>query len=67
MATIEEMSKFPIFSNEWFYCAFENCKASAMSQIASKKICMAYGITGQVDPAYIANVIEEAYNKTIKF
>ena len=41
--------------------AFQECEASDKAQAASKRICMAYGINGICDPAYVANVIETEF------
>ena len=59
--TVSQMGKLKPFSKEWFNAAFEGCKAPEFAIEASKKICIAYGIHGQSDPAYIANVIAEKY------
>lgn len=63
MTTIEEMSKMKMHSKEWFNAAFELAKASPGAIRASKRIIEAYGIKGQADPMYIANVIESEINK----
>lgn len=63
MTTIEEMAKLKTHSEKWFSAAFETCKASDKCKEAAKKICFAYGIHGQADPAYIANVIDSIINK----
>ncbi len=65
MTTIEQMSKLKTHSKEWYEAAFENCKASPEAISASKRICAAYGISGQADPAYIANVIQEEIDKPL--
>jgi len=56
--TVEEMGKLPIHSDKWFDAAFEHCIAEKRFKEASIHICRAYGIKGQADPAYIANVIQ---------
>jgi hypothetical protein len=57
--TISEMAKLEPLSDEWFEAAFEDCIASSTVKRAAKRICKAFEITGQADPAYIANVIEQ--------
>lgn len=51
-------TKIEPLSEEWFKEAFEGCNARPSVINATKRICRAYGIRGQADPAYIANVIE---------
>ena len=53
-----DMGKLETRSNKWFEAAFEGCTARPSAIRASTRICRAYGISGQADPAYIANVIE---------
>ena len=55
---VAEMAKFPIHSDEWFKAAFEGVNAISGIRIASEHICKTYGIKGQSDPGYIANVIQ---------
>ena len=50
--------------NQFFDEAFKTCKASKQAMEASKRICLAYGIRGICDPAYIANVIQSEINKS---
>jgi hypothetical protein len=42
--------------------AFDDCKATRQAREAAKRICIAYGIKGTCDPAYIANVIQTEMN-----
>ena len=57
MTTIEEMAKLKTHSKEWFAAAFEDVFASEKIKKAAERICLSYGISGQADPGYIANVI----------
>ncbi len=59
--TISQMGKMEIFSKEWFKAAFEGCNAPEFAKESARKICVAYGIKGQSDPAYIANVIKDQF------
>lgn len=62
MTTISEMSKMEPLSEEWFTAAFEDCTTNPFALKASRRICSAFNIIGQADPAYIANVISQEYN-----
>jgi len=42
---------------QWFKAAFEGVTATDSAKDAAMAICRAYGIKGQADPGYIANVI----------
>lgn len=57
MTTIKEMAKLKTHSKEWFAAAFENVHASDEIKEAARWICHAYGIAGQSDPGYVANII----------
>lgn len=59
MTTVSEMGKMEPLSEEWFEAAFEDCIAPSTVKRAAKRICKAFNITGQADPAYIANVIDQ--------
>lgn len=52
-----EMAKLEMHSQEWFDAAFENCNAPVKYQTVARRICRSYGIKGQSDPAYIANIL----------
>ena len=60
--TWEKMNTLQVGSKEWFDAAFEHCDATESTKKASMRICHAYGIHGQCDPAYIANVISKKLN-----
>jgi len=62
MTTVAKMENLPIFSDRWFDAAFKNCTARESVKSASRRICCAYGIRGQADPAHIANLIETELN-----
>jgi len=57
MTSIAEMAKLQTHSKEWFNSAFEGVNAPDYIKVVAAKICSAYGISGQADPGYIANVI----------
>ena len=59
MITVEEMAKMKMHSKEWFNAAFENMEDMPdYIKVAAARICSCYGIKGQADPGYIANVIK---------
>jgi hypothetical protein len=62
--TIAQMAAFPVYSKEWFKAAFEGVNATPEVKDAAMMICTAYGITGQADAGYIANVITGKINHT---
>jgi hypothetical protein len=62
--SIEEMGKLDMHSEKWFSAAFEGMEdVPDKIKEASKRICRAYGICGQADPGYIANVIKAELDK----
>ena len=61
--SIREMGKMEPLSKEWFDAAFEDCEAPDFAIFAAEKICVAFRISGQADPGYIANVIAEKFNR----
>ena len=63
MAEMAEMAQLEKHSKEWFEVAFEGVNAPDYIKVASAKICQAYNITGQCDPGYIANVINNKVNE----
>lgn len=60
--TVQEMGELKIHSQEWFKAAFEGVYLAEVVKQASIRICHAYGIKGQSDPAYIANIIDDELN-----
>ena len=60
--TVAQMGKLEPLSKEWFKAVFEKCNAPDFAKESAKKICIAYQIKGQSDPAYIANVISTYYS-----
>lgn len=60
---IFKMAKLKMHSNDWFDAAFEGVNQPDSIKRAARRICVAYGITGQSDPGYIANVIGDALSK----
>jgi hypothetical protein len=63
--TVTEMAVLKVYSKEWFKAAFEGVNATPEVKDAAMMICTAYGITGQADPGYIANVITGKINHTV--
>ena len=64
LTTISEMAALPLYSKEWFKAAFEGVNATPEVKDAVMQICAAYGIRGQADAGYIANVITGKINHT---
>lgn len=60
--SIADMAKMQPYSKEWFKAAFEGINATPEIKDAAMMICTAYGITGQADAGYIANVITGKIN-----
>ena len=61
MTTVKEMGKMGPLSPEWFDAAFENMEIPDFAMYAAIRICKAFNITGQADPGYIANVINQEF------
>jgi len=57
MTSISEMATMKTHSKEWNQAAFEGVDVPDYIKVVSAKICEIYGINGQCDPGYIANLI----------
>ena len=57
--SIQDMEKLGKGTPKWFETAFEGKMYPEWLKKAVIHICDSYGIYGQADPAYIANVIEK--------
>ena len=57
MTTVFEMAKLETHSKEWFAAAFEGVNVPDYIRVVAAKIAKTYGIDGQADPGYIANLI----------
>jgi hypothetical protein len=57
--TVSKMGKMKPLSPEWFDASFEGMNVPEFAKYASIRICKSYGIIGQSDPGYIANVIAQ--------
>lgn len=61
MTTVSEMGKMKPLSPEWFDAAFEEMEIPDFAMCAAIRICKSYHITGQADPGYIANIINQEF------
>ena len=55
--------KAGIGTDSWYQIALEGINVSDSIKKASVRICQAYGISGQADPGYIANLINHEVSK----
>ena len=63
---MDKIDRLTPLTPEWFDEAFNGVDVPKFAKKAAKRICIAYGIVGQADPGYIANVIDDEFNSKKK-
>jgi hypothetical protein len=61
MTKFDAFDKSPVHSEEWFRHAMHLTSAPEWMKQAAEHICKSFGIKGQADPAFIANVIDQYF------